>query len=57
MSNVTYIKKITQDKTFKDTTMHNIPLPMSDDTTYNKTIEEAEPDGIRGSLWTHFPAF
>ena len=43
LSNETYIKKITEAKDLTKEHTENIPLPMSDETRYNKRIEEALP--------------
>ena len=43
LSNGTYIKKILKDKDIQIEYSQHAPLPMNEDSTYNRTIENAEP--------------
>ena len=43
INNVTYLKKILSDKKCSDYPSHHLPLPMNDDSNYNKEIESASP--------------
>ena len=43
LSNETYINKILATKTFKDEYTSHLPIPMSEDTAYNRKIENATP--------------
>ena len=43
LSNATYINKILETKSFKSEATHNLPLPMSNDSAYNRTIESSVP--------------
>ena len=43
VNNATYLKKILADKKCTDAPTHNLPLPMSEDSNYNRLIESAIP--------------
>ena len=43
VSNQTYLQKILLDKTIHTDASHNLPLPMSEDSKYNRSLEEATP--------------
>lgn len=43
VSNQTYLTKILIDKKVQMDTSHYLPLPMSEDSKYNRSIEEATP--------------
>ena len=43
VSNQTYLTKILSDKKIQQDASHNLPIPMSKDSKYNRSIEEAIP--------------
>ena len=43
LSNATYINKITSDKYLDHLPSHQLPIPMSDNTEFNKHIEASVP--------------